>query len=471
MRSARRQGFLVLGTGIVALGALLSAQTKITPPRNKYTPEQDVQLGREAAADVRKQYPLIEDSFLGAYLDRLGKRLVAAAPADLNNPVFEYSFTPVNLKDINAFALPGGPMFVNRGMFEAAAGEGEVVGVMAHELSHVLLRHGTANATKAQGFQFGQLAGAITGAVVGGGWGELISQSSQFGLGTWLLKYSRDYEKQADLLGAQIMARAGYDPRDLGRMFEAIQRQGGSGAPQWLNSHPNPGNRSEYIAKEAAMLQVARGESVAADFQQARGRFASLPPAASMAELARATDPAGTGRPAETGAGRIGEPVPAPSDQFRKVQGGRLFDADVPVNWQAVSSNSSIKYVPLNGYGATTGGQTVFTHGVELGVSRASSRDLHEATKSLLVAFARSNPDLRQAGDPRAIQMARRSGLAVPLLNRSALGEPERIGVYTTFLADGNLFYFATIVPEREADQYRLVFDRIGRSIRLRDAR
>ena len=79
----------------------------------------------------------------------------------------------------------------------------------------MLLRHGTANATKAQGFQLGALAGAIAGAVIGGGVGEVISQGSQFGLGTWLLKYSREYEKQADLLGSQIMARAGYDPRDL----------------------------------------------------------------------------------------------------------------------------------------------------------------------------------------------------------------------------------------------------------------
>jgi hypothetical protein len=191
-----------------------------------------------------------------------------------------------------------------------------------------------------------------------------------------------------------------------------------------------------------------------------------------MAELARAEDPANTGRPSEGAtAGRIGEPVPPPSAQFRTVQGGRLFQADVPGNWQAISANSSIKYVPPNGYGTVGNGQTVFTHGVELGVSRASSRDLNDATQSLIVAFARSNPDLRQAGDPREIQMAQRRALAVPLLNRSALGGTERIGVYTTFLADGNLFYYATIVPDREADQYRLVFDRIGRSIRLRDAR
>src|SRR4029453_761470 len=220
------------------------AQKKVTPPKNKYTPQQDVEIGREAAAEVRKQYPIITDSEIRAYVERLGDRLVEAAPRELNNPVFEYSFTPVNLKDINAFALPGGPMFVNRGMIEAAASEGEVAGVMAHELAHVLLRHGTANATKQQGFQIGAIAGAIAGAVIGGNLGQIVSQGSQFGLGTWLMKYSREYEKKADPVGAQIMGRAGYDPRDLAHMFETIQKQGGGGGPEFLSDHPNPGNRT-----------------------------------------------------------------------------------------------------------------------------------------------------------------------------------------------------------------------------------
>jgi Zn-dependent protease with chaperone function len=473
-RSRLRFGIALLLCTILAEPP--AAQTKVSPPRNKYKPEQDVELGREAAKEVRRQYPLIDDAALAGYLDRLGKRLVAAAPAELNNPVFEYSFTPVNLKDINAFALPGGPMFVNRGMFEAAGGEGEVVGVMAHELGHVLLRHGTANATKAQGFQFGQLAGAIAGAVVGGGWGQVISEGSQFGLGTWLMKYSREYEKQADLLGAQIMARAGYDPRDLGRMFETIQKQGGNGAPEWMSSHPDPGNRSTYIAREAALLQIGPGQTQAAEFQQARTLLARLPPARSMADLARSGPANTSGGDVSSGApvGRIGEPVPPPAAEFRRVQGGRLFDADVPANWQAVSSNNSVKFVPQNAYGSIDGsqrGQTVFTHGVELGVARASSRDLLEATETLLGALARDNPDLRRTGDTREIQISQRTGLGVPLANRSHTGGRERIGVYTTFLADGNLFYFATIVPEEEADQYRPVFDRIGRSIRLRDTR
>ncbi len=182
-------------------------------PKKKYTPKQDVQLGKEAASEVRKQYPIIEDQHIAKYLTQIGNRLVAAAPTELKQSVYEYSFTPVNLKDINAFALPGGPMFVQRGMFDAAAEEAEVAGVMAHELSRVLLRHGTANASKAQNpwLQLGQIAGAVVGGELGG----YIAEGTQFGLGTLLLRYSRDYEKQADLLGAQIMARAGYDPRAL----------------------------------------------------------------------------------------------------------------------------------------------------------------------------------------------------------------------------------------------------------------
>src|SRR5262245_22740152 len=145
--SARAAAF----TAVVSLSmTVLLAQTQIKLPKNKYTPEQDVKLGKEAAAEVRKEYPVITNDKITSYLTRLGDRLVAAAPAELKNPVYQYSFTPVNLKEINAFALPGGPMFVNRGMFDAAAAEGEVTGVMAHELSHVLLRHGTANATKAE---------------------------------------------------------------------------------------------------------------------------------------------------------------------------------------------------------------------------------------------------------------------------------------------------------------------------------
>src|SRR4029079_8616322 len=133
-------------------------------------------------------------------------------------PEFRYTFRVVNQKEINAFALPGGPMFVNRGMIEAAHDEGDSAGVMPHDWSHVLLRHGTAQATKATKYEIGAIAGQVLGAIVGGNVGSVVAQGSQFGLGAAFMRFGREYERQADLEGAQIMARAGYDPRDMANM-------------------------------------------------------------------------------------------------------------------------------------------------------------------------------------------------------------------------------------------------------------
>src|SRR5262245_41565470 len=404
MRAMGRTARVAAFAALLCLEGAVFAQTEIKPPKNKFTPAQDVEYGSQAAAEIRKQYPIIKDEAIAAYLTELGHRLVNSAPAELNNPAFQYSFTPVNLKEINAFALPGGPMFVNRGMFDAARSEGEVVGVMAHELSHVLLRHGTANATKAQGFQLGALAGAIAGAVIGGGVGQVISQGSQFGLGTWLLKYSRDYEKQADLLGAQIMARAGYDPRDLGRMFETIEKESkGGGSPQWLSSHPNPGNRSKYIADEAAKLQIGPRPNENG-FANIKTRFAALPKAKSMADLGGPKSGGGGGEGGPASVGTIGREVPAPSTQFRTARGGNVFEVSVPANWTPVSSNSSVKFVPDNAYGPYQG-TTVMTHGVELGVARASSSDLRTATDSLIQGFLQGNPDMRISGQQSTVRV------------------------------------------------------------------
>ncbi|OFW30123.1 MAG: hypothetical protein A3H97_24460 [Acidobacteria bacterium RIFCSPLOWO2_02_FULL_65_29] len=441
-------------------------QTPIKLPKNSYTPAQDVELGRKAAAEARKQYAVIDDPVIARYLTRLGDRLVAVAPRELNQPVYEYSFTPLNVKAINAFALPGGPMFVNRGMFEAAKEEGEVVGVMAHELSHVLLRHGTANASKARNpwLQLGQLAGIIGGAVVGGTAGGVISQGSQFGLGTILLKYSRDFEKQADLLGAQMMARAGYDPRALARMFETIEKESkGGGSPQWMNSHPNPGNRTAYITKEAGQLASGPPPDTS-DFPGAKEAFAKIPGGASSAkrnESAASETPGAIGVP--------GRPVPAPSSQFRSVGVNGVFQATVPANWTGIESPDSIKFVPPNAFGPLNG-ETVFTHGVEFGVARSGSRDLREATSAWITAVRQDNPDIRVAGDQRTLPLSQRTAMATPLSNPSPLGGDEWMTVYTTFLADGSLFYYLTLVPAREAPDYDLAFERITRTLRLTDA-
>jgi predicted Zn-dependent protease len=240
-----RYGRTVLALAVaVTLAAPAIAQAPhIVAPRNKYSPADDVKLGQEAAAQARKELPLLRDAKTDDYIAGIGQKLAAAFPAEYQHPEFHYTFEVVNQKEINAFALPGGPMFLNRGMIEAAHSEGEVAGVMAHEMSHVALRHGTAQQTKAQPFEIGSAIGQIAGAVIGGTLGSIVSQGTQIGLSTYFLKFSREYESQADQLGAEVMARAGYDPREMANMFKTIEDQGGASGPEFLSDHPNPGNR------------------------------------------------------------------------------------------------------------------------------------------------------------------------------------------------------------------------------------
>jgi Zn-dependent protease with chaperone function len=446
---------------------LVAAQTRIVPPKNKYTPEQDVQLGRQAAAEARQKLPIVENADIGRFLGRLGEQLVAAAPEDLRNPLFEFSFTAVNQKDINAFALPGGPMFVNRGMLEAAARQDEIVGVMAHELAHVLLRHGTANMSKARspGLTLGAIAGAVAGAIVGGPVGGLIADGSQFGLGAFLLKYSRDYEKQADLLGVQVMARAGYDPAALASMFETIQKRGGGAGPQWLSSHPNPGNRTQYILAEAKLVQVAERPPGPEDFQRVRAAAAALPaPGGTRGEAGPA------GAVDKERLGTFGEPVPRPSREFRAVRAGQFLQVSVPSNWNVLSANNLLRFVPANAYGEVDG-RAIYTHGAEIGLARADSRDLRQATVALLDRLSEANPRLRLRGEQQYVRLAGRTALATPLANQPAKGGTEAIGVYTTLLSNGQLFYFLTTVPQEDQADYEEIFQRIASSIRLNESR
>jgi predicted Zn-dependent protease len=231
------------------------AQTRIDPDSNRFSPAQDVELGRRAAVELRQEVPIVRDRRTTNLVQRIGDRLVAAIPARLRHSQFRYTFQVVDRREINAFSLPGGPVYVNRGMLDAARNEGEVAGVIAHEISHIALRHATAQATKGQKFQFGALAGQILGSIVGGRTGAVISQGSQIGIGTYFLKYSREYEREADLLGAQIMAQAGYDPHQMATMFQTIERRSGNGVPEWLSDHPSPANRVEAINREAALIR------------------------------------------------------------------------------------------------------------------------------------------------------------------------------------------------------------------------
>ena len=263
------------------------------------------------------------------------------------------------------------------------------------------------------------------------------------------------------------MARAGYDPRQLAHMFETIEKESSSGdrAPQWMSSHPDPGNRTQYITREAEALTIATAADER-EFEPVKAAFASLPPAKTMGDLARAGN--GTGGQAVRSVGTPGQPVPPPSPQLRQLTGGRVFQAAVPSDWTSLVSSRAIKVVPQNGYGQLNG-QTVFSHGVEFGIVKAASRDLREATDAWLKAVSQGNPELRPEGEPQPLRISQRSALSTPFTNRSPLGGRERLGVYTTFLADGNLFYCLTVVPENEADAFGETFQRVVESIRLTD--
>jgi len=458
---------LRLSAVLLLVSALAGAQTKITPPDNKYTPAQDVELGREAAAEARKQLPILRDDNVSSYIEGVGHRLTTAIPADLRHPEFAYTFEPVNVREINAFALPGGPMFVNRGMIEAAHTEGEVAGVMAHELSHVLLRHGTAQAGKAQKYQIGQMAGAVLGAIIGGGWGQVISQGSQFGLGTAFLRFGREYEKQADLLGAQIMARAGYDPRDMANMFKTIEKEGGSGGPQWLSDHPNPGNRVAYITQEAESLRVENPVRDTRAFTQVQARLKQMSPAPTTEQATRnaGNRPVGTSGEGRTPTGR----VPAPASSYRTYTEGDMFKVSVPSNWREIQRQSAVTFAPDGAYGQANG-QNVFTHGVEMGAARNEAHDLQTATEELIESLGESNPGLQRGSGFTRVNLSGRNGLRTVLTNsQSATGQPESIVVFTTQLRDGNLFYAVAVAPQNDFDAYRGVFDRVVRSIQLMD--
>jgi hypothetical protein len=452
---------------IAVLTLSAGAQTRIEPHKNSYSPQQDVELGRQAAAEVRQQLPLVNDQTTEGFVEEIGQRLVDEIPDYLQQPAFRYSFDVVNLKEINAFALPGGPMFLHRGMIEAARTDAEVAGVMAHELSHVILRHGTAQATKGQKFQIGAIAGQVLGAIVGGRTGSVISQGSQVGLGVYFLKYGREYEREADLLGAQIMARAGYDPRQMANMFRTIEQQNRSAAPEWLSDHPDPGNRNEAILREAETLQV-EGTAPQGEIDDVHARLARMSPAPTTQQVARAQQgrqpgPVGT-------SGRTAQ-VERPSAQWQTVEPGEFVRLRVPANWrQTGSGGGTVTYAPQGGYVRTQDGQSAFTHGLELGVMQADGGSLQQNTEQLLQLFARTNPDLRRQGGYSRTSIAGRQGLTTTLSNVSEVtGEREAINMSTVQLSDGSLLFLLGVAPADEAQTYFNTFGRVRQSVQLMD--
>jgi len=280
----RRQLWVCAGA-LLAVSSAFAAVKQFKPGWNLFSTDQDLQLGKEMAAKVQDQYEVVDDPEIQAYIDRIGKALATQPQAGK----FPYTFKVVKDPSINAFALPGGPTFVNTGLIKAADSESQLVGVMAHEISHCALRHGTNQASKANLLQ---LPAALAGAVAGG---TLMGQLAQAGIGLGLnsvvLKFSRSAESEADLNGAQMMAGAGYNPLDLAHFFEKLQAQGGDKTMQFFSDHPNPGNRMKAIQDQLQQMPQKSYTANTRQFNWIQGKVNALPPPKKLPQPAQVAQP------------------------------------------------------------------------------------------------------------------------------------------------------------------------------------
>jgi hypothetical protein len=452
--------------------------------------DQQVQLGLRAAAQVYQQMPVLPDSSPETqYIRTLGTRLAATIPPDRSWP---WDFHVVAQKDVNAFAVPGGEMFVNIGTIEAAANEAQLAGVMAHEMSHVYMQHSAKQQDKAQWTEgLAGLAGAILGSR-GGMIGELGQMGTQLGAGMLMLKYSRGDEAQADAVGAMILYKAGYDPRALAQFFETLEAQGNN-PPQFLSDHPNPGNRREAIQNEVANWPQKSYQRDSPEFARIRKHADSVPSytAQQIAEGQKAnrwesfnrsngavfTPPAGVPMPASVqqssgaqNSGPVSWSQVAPSDRFELSDLGfvRMVHPD---NWDVAVPQQSGKSIVIAPRAGVSGDG--ISYGVVINRAAPSRRgaSIDDITEDLVSNFESGQSGMRRMGTARRISVAGASGRVVDLQSTSpapdAQGQPqnERDRLVTIPQQDGSAIFLVLVAPEQDFEKLRPAFERMLKSV------
>jgi Zn-dependent protease with chaperone function len=248
---SRPRSMMVIAVVMLILAPLVwASRTELKPGWNMFSAQQDVEVGQQTSVEAERQLQMLNNSRVDQYLNDLGRKLAAHAPG----AKFPYQFKAVNDRAINAFALPGGFLYINRGVIDAADNEAQLAGVIAHEIAHVALRHGTNQASKAY---IAQVPLAILGGALGSNsTGAVLAQlGAGFAVDSLLLKYSRNAESQADVLGTQILYDSGYDPKAMAQFFQKIQAESQGGQPPtFFSSHPNPENREGRVDEEIANL-------------------------------------------------------------------------------------------------------------------------------------------------------------------------------------------------------------------------
>jgi hypothetical protein len=447
--------------GIVTVACVLTGapqahaqRTQLKAPWNVYSPTADVQVGKQNADVMARKLPLCNDPRVDKYLTTLGMRLVAKLPT--KGVQYPWEFHCINDKSINAFALPGGYVFVNRGAIEGADNESQLAAVMGHELSHVALRHGTAQASKAQ---LTQGAAGILGSLLGGSTGgQLLTQGVALGAGGLLLHYSRADETQADVMGTQVIYDAGYDPRAMAQFFEKLQTEtNGKNPPQFLSDHPNPGNRIERVNQEIDKLGGApvNGKRDSAEFEAIKREVLALPVAKKLAPVAAA---------ANSG------PPPAPSAHFAEYSGAS-YSLKYPDNWGQSDDKNGATFVPPNGVLQGSDGQTALAYGMIVDLSPiqgdASNPDtLRTATQQLIQNLQHTNPNLKISRESGPVKLNGQPGLSTYLTNDSPAGGQETDWLITVVQPQG-LLSFLCVAPQAAYSEYDKTFSAILDTVRL----
>lgn len=452
------------GGGQLQAPAGSKSQPKFKPGINFFSPEQDVEMGRQSAEQIMRETPMLDDPQISSYISQLGTKLAAKAAGEK----FPYNFRTVATREINAFALPGGYLFVNAGTIAAARNEGELAGVMAHEIAHAALRHGTSQASKQRIAQMGLgILGTLASGGEGADLGGAVSAIGGLGANLLFLKNGRTAEKQADLEGARIIAEAGYDPRDMANFFKTLQAEGGQRTPEMLSDHPDPGNRIEYIMAEIPNLPVATNPvHTSPEFEQVKARLTGRAPQLSATSQLRriGKDPAHL---------ELGVRPPRPAGQFKGFQSeDGSFALQVPSNWDTLRANqSNYIFAPKGAYGKMPNqseDSMMVTHGIFVGAMEVRQGDLASATRAFIQRQLETNADFQQLGQMKETTLAGQQALAAAVAGPSAINGVAEIDVtYTTVTADGRMFYIITIAPEDEAEAYKVAFQQILRSLRL----
>lgn len=479
-RSAQLRPILAVMMVMTLMAGVAEAQTKINPGWNMFSAQQDVEIGAQSASEAERQLPILRDAEVDNYVNRIGQRLAQNA----GGPQFQYRFRVVNASDINAFALPGGYIYLNRGIIENAKNEGEVAGVLAHEIAHTALRHGTHQASKAYAAQAGlQILGGLLGGKVGNNTAQILNTVGGVGLNALFLKFSRELKTQADVRGAQILAASGYTPADMVGFFNTLAKVDTARKTTWLSNHPAPPDRIARIEKERQLLRepatptqnVAQLTSIQRDL---RGH-GNAPTMAQIAQGATSNPPMTSGT--TNNSGSIGR-VPAPSSSFKQYSNRNgAYQIAYPSNWRVYDSGGfGVTIAPEGGVG-TVSGRTEVVYGLIVNhyepsgnATRQSLRStgsvtLQSATNDLIAQVQQTSPHLRVvSGSGQQLQLDGRTALAASLRGTNPNTRlSERVTLVTRALGDGHLIYMVFVTPEAEAKNYSGVLNKIVQSVNV----